>query len=393
MYKIKTLNNISPACVEMLRKGGCEIGDNVENPDVIFVRALNILDYDFGPEVQCIARAGIGVNTIPLGRCAERGIVVFNTPGGNANGVKELFLFGLSMACRDIKGAMDWVDGVDTANGDVAKTMEKIKARFAGPEYMGKKLGVVGMGNVGRIVANIAIHLGMDVYGYDPYLSVDAAWHISNRVTRVSSLTELSDCDFITLHVPLNDETRDMFDAELLSRMKDGVRIINYARQEVVNEPAMLAALDSGKVARFVTDFPTNNLIGRKNVVMTPHLGGTTFESEENCAMMAARQALDYMENGNIVNSVNFGVAKMAPSGNARICVFHKNVPNVIAQLTSAISSRGINIENMVNASTKEFPIAYTMLEISSEPDASLVDALNSQNHIIRVRIIPARKK
>lgn len=391
MYKVKALNNISDACKGILRENGFELGSDYTDPDIIFVRALNILNYEFNPELLCIARAGIGVNTIPLERCADNGIVVFNTPGGNANGVKELFLFGLSMACRDIKSAMDWVDGFDTSSGSVAAVMEKVKFQFVGPEYVGKKIGVVGMGNVGRIVANICVHLGMDVYGYDPYLSVDAAWLISNRVTRVSSLAELKDCDFITLHVPLTDETRDMVDAELLSKLKDGVRIINYARQQVVNQDAIIEALRSGKVARFVTDFPTNELIGMKNVVMTPHLGGTTIEAEENCAVMAAREAIEFVKNGNIVNSVNFGQAVMAPSRNARLCIFHKNVPNVIASLTTAVSKRGINIENMVNASLKGFGSAYTLLEIGTEPDAELVEALEKVDNVIRVRAIPGK--
>ena len=387
MYKIKTLNNISDACKDLIRDHGYVIGDDVENPDIIFVRATNILEYDFNPELCCIARAGIGVNTIPLTRCAEKGIVVFNTPGGNANAVKELFLFGLGMACRELHDAMEWVNTFDTSSGNIAVTMEKVKNRFVGPEYMGKKIGVVGMGNVGRIVANICTHLGMDVYGYDPFLSVDAAWMISNRVTRVSSLNELCGCDFITLHAPLTELTENMVNEELLSKMKDGVRIINYARQEIVNEEAMVAALESGKVARYVTDFPTNTLIGRKNVVMTPHLGGTTYEAEENCAIMAARQSIDYMENGNIVNSVNFGQAVMAPSLHARLCVFHKNIPSVIAQITSAVSARGLNIENMVNAGQRGNDYAYTMIDMDTRP-AEIESILAGVDGIIRVRVV-----
>lgn len=392
MYKIKTLNNISPACKDYLMRHDFEISDNVDAPDAIFVRATNILDYQFNDELLCIARAGIGVNTIPLERCADKGIVVFNTPGGNANGVKELFLFALGMACRDIKSAMDWVDGFDTAEGNIAVTMEKIKSRFVGPECYGKKIGVVGMGNVGRIVANICLHLGMDVYGYDPYLSVDAAWLISNKVTRVSSLAELCHCDFITLHAPLTDETRDMVNRDFIDKMPDGVRIINYARQEIVNEADMISAIESGKVARYVTDFPTNNLIGRKNVVMTPHLGGTTFESEENCAIMAAREAVDYIEHGNIMNSVNFGQAVMPPSRDARLCVFHENIPDMIAQITKTVSSMGINIENMVNASKKGYSAAYTMLELLHQPDDSILDRINAIPGIIRSRLIPEAK-
>ncbi|MGM9521474.1 MAG: phosphoglycerate dehydrogenase [Oscillospiraceae bacterium] len=392
MYKIKTINNISDACRTVLDEREYVLGDDFTDPDVIFVRASSLLDYDFNDNLLCIARAGIGVNTIPIEKLANKGVVVFNTPGGNANGVKEIFLMAMGMACRDIMGAMQWVLNFDTSKGDISVVMEKVKKQFVGPEYIGKKLGVVGMGNVGRRVANIAQHLGMDVFGYDPYLSVDAAWLISNKVVRVSTLDQLRDCDFITLHTPLTDETRDMINKDFLNKLRDGVRIINYSRQEVVNEPDMIDALNSGKVARFVTDFPTNTLIGTKNVVMTPHLGGTTYESEENCAMMAAREAVDYIEYGNIVNSVNFGRAVMPASKSPRICIFHKNIPNMIAHITSAISARGINIENMVNSSLKGSPVAYTMLELSTEPDEALCDAIKANEGTIRVRVIPEKK-
>ncbi len=391
MIKVKTINNISPACRSILDPARYEVGEDLADPEVIFVRASSLLDYDFGESLLCVARAGIGVNTIPLDKLAERGVVVFNTPGGNANGVKEIFLMALGMACRDILGAMEWVLNFDTSERDVSVVMEKVKKQFAGPEYMGKKIGVIGMGNVGRRVSNICQHLGMDVYGYDPYLSVDAAWAISNKVVRVDRLEDLCGCDFITLHVPLTDETRDMVNAEFISKMKDGVRIINYARQQVVNEEAIRAALNTGKVARFVTDFPTNTLIGTKNVVMTPHLGGTTWESEENCAIMAAQEARDYIENGNITNSVNFGRAVMSPSRLARLCVFHKNVPSMIAKITGAVSGAGINIENMVNASLKGGKISYTMLELGDQPDQSLTEAVRAINGVVRVRVIDAR--
>ena len=270
--------------------------------------------------------------------------------------------------------------------------MEKEKKRFVGPEYINKKIGVIGMGNVGRRVANICQHLGMDVYGYDPYLSVDAAWLISNKVTRVGAMNQLAGCDFITIHTPLTEETNGMINKEFLDQMVDGVRIINYARQEIVNEEDMVAALNSGKVARFVTDFPTNTLIGAKNVVMTPHLGGTTYESEENCAMMAAHEAMDYIENGNINNSVNFGKASLPPRGRARLCIFHKNIPDMIAHITSAVSSRGLNIENMVNTSLDGFSVAYTMMELSDDPDQALCDRISANEGIIRLRVIPAKK-
>ena len=386
MYKIKTINNISNACRGILK--GYEIGDSVENPDIIFVRASSLLDYDFNSELLCIARAGIGVNTIPLQKCAEKGIVVFNTPGANANGVKELFLFGLSMACRNIKAAMDWVQNFDTSSGDITIVMEKIKKQFVGPEYMGKKIGIIGLGAVGSRVANICQHLGMEVFGYDPYLSVDAAWMISRKVHRVSSLDEFYDCDFISLHVPFKEDTENLINRDFLSKMKDGVRIINYARKEIVCEKDIIEALDSGKVACFVTDFPSNDLIGRNNVVITPHLGGTTIESEENCATMAAQEAADYVENGNIYNSVNFGRAVLPPSRDPRLCVFHKNVPDMIAQITKAVSSMGINIENMVNSAKKGTGIAYTLLELTTEPNKELIDAVSAIDGVIRVRAI-----
>ncbi len=391
MIKVKTINNISPACKSILDSKKYEIGEDLVDPEVIFVRASSLLDYNFGDSLLCVARAGIGVNTIPLEKLADRGVVVFNTPGGNANGVKELFLMALGMSCRDILGSIQWVLDFDTSERDVSVVMEKVKKNFAGPEYMGKKIGVIGMGNVGRRVSNICQHLGMDVYGYDPYLSVDAAWAISNKVVRVDRLEDLCDCDFLTLHVPLNDETRDMIDADFIAKMKDGVRIINYARQQVVNEEAIRAALNTGKVARFVTDFPTNTLIGTKNVVMTPHLGGTTWESEENCAVMAAQEAKDYIENGNINNSVNFGKAVMSPSRLARLCVFHRNIPSMIAKITAAVSGAGLNIENMVNSSFKGSKISYTMLELGEQPGPELTDAVKSISGVIRVRVIDAK--
>ena len=357
MINVKTINNISPACKAILDPKKYAVGEDLENPEVIFVRASSLLDYDFGDKLLCVARAGIGVNTIPLEKLAERGVVVFNTPGGNANGVKELFLMALGMACRDILGAIQWVLDFDTKERDVSVVMEKVKKQFAGPEYMGKKIGVISTTD-------------------------DAGEGI---------LEDLRDCDFLTLHVPLNDETRDMINADFIAKMKDGVRIINYARQQVVNEEAIRAALNTGKVARFVTDFPTNTLIGTKNVVMTPHLGGTTWESEENCAVMAAQEARDYIENGNINNSVNFGKAVMAPSRLARLCVFHKNIPSMIAKITGAVSGAGINIENMVNASLKGSKISYTMLELGNQPDASLTEAVRAIGGVVRVRVIDAK--
>ena len=387
MYRVKTLNNISPSVLEVLRSSEYELGDNVEHPDALFVRASDLHDYDFDENTKCIGRAGIGVNTIPLEECASKGIVVFNTPGGNANAVKELFLFGISMACRDLSGALDWVKEYDGSEGPVEVRMEKIKKKFAGPEYYGKTLGVVGTGNVGSLVANIALELGMKVSAYDPYLSVDAAWKVSRMVNRVSSLDELlRDCDFLTLHVPLTDKTKDMINAREISLMKNGVRIINYARGAVVNEDAIIECLESGKVAKYVSDFPTECLIKCKNTVLTPHLGGTTGEAEAGCARMAAEEIDDYLKNGNIKNSVNMPDMKLERSGKARICLIHKNIPGMLSNIMPVFSRDNINIENMMNKSRGEF--AYSVFDVNSDVDESSVKELMNLDGMIRVRVL-----
>ena len=387
MYKVKTLNNISDSCLEILKPQEFTVGDDVKNPDAIFVRASDMHNYPFNKELKCIGRAGIGVNTIPLDECSEKGIVVFNTPGGNANGVKELFLFGISMAGRDIFNAMKWVYTYDDSEGPVEQRMEKIKKQFAGPEYEGKTLGVVGTGNVGSAVANIALSLGMKVLGYDPYLSVDAAWHVSRHVDRVDTLDELlRNSDFITLHVPLKADTRYMINADAISKMKDGVRIINYARDAVVEEDAIIDGLNSGKIAKFVSDFPTRRLIETENVILTPHLGGTTYESEANCARMAAQEINDYLRFGNIKNSVNLPTVILERSGKARICLIHKNLPGVLAAITAVLSEDGINIENMTNKSSGEY--AYSLFDVNSEVDEHNIRELNEVRGMVRVRII-----
>jgi D-3-phosphoglycerate dehydrogenase len=347
--------------------------------------------YPFNKELKCIGRAGIGVNTIPLDECSEKGIAVFNTPGGNANGVKELFLFGISMAGRDIFNAMKWVYSYDDSEGPVEARMEKIKKQFAGPEYEGKTLGVIGTGNVGSAVANIALSLGMHVYGYDPYLSVDAAWHVSRHVNRVDNLDELlKRSDFITLHVPLKSDTRHLINRESIAKMKDGVRIINYARDAVVDEDAIIEALNSGKVAKYVADFPTRRLIETENVILTPHLGGTTYESEANCARMAAQEINEYLRYGNIRNSVNLPNVTLERSGKARICVIHKNLPGVLAQITAVLSDDGINIENMTNKSLGEY--AYSLFDVNSDVDEHNTLRLNEVRGMIRVRVIQWEK-
>lgn len=387
MYRIRTLNNISPSVKEVLKGNEYELGDQVESPDALFVRASNLHGYPFNEELKCIGRAGIGVNTIPLKECAEKGIVVFNTPGGNANAVKELFLFGISMAGRDIMDAMRWVYTYDGSEGPIEVRMEKIKKQFAGPEYNGKTIGVVGTGNVGSLVANIALELGMKVYAYDPYLSVDAAWKVSRRVFRVSTLDDLlRNVDYLTLHCPLTDETRGLIGEKQIAMMKDGVRIINYARGEVVDEDAIIDALNSGKVARYVSDFPTARMIKAPNTVLTPHLGGTTGEAEANCAKMAAVQMDEYLRNGNIRNSVNFPDVVMERSGFARICLIHKNIPGMLTNIMPVFSRDNINIENMTNKSRGEF--AYSIFDVNSVVDEKAVNDLKALDGMIRVRVL-----
>ena len=387
MYRIRTLNNISPSVFEVLGKNEYELSDDMENPDALFVRASDLHGYDFNPQLKCIGRAGIGVNTIPLQECAEKGIVVFNTPGGNANAVKELFLFGISMAGRDILGAMKWVYEYDGSEGPIAKRMEKIKKQFAGPEYAGKTLGVVGTGNVGSLVANIALDLGMKVYAYDPYLSVDAAWKVSRRVFRVATLDDLLKyVDYLSLHCPLTDETRGLIGEKQIALMKNGARVINYARGEVVDEDAMIAALESGKIARFVSDFPTEKMVKAPNTVLTPHLGGTTGEAEANCAKMAAVQMDDYLKNGNIRNSVNFPDVTLERAGIARICLIHKNIPGMLTNIMPVFSRDGINIENMTNKSCGEF--AYSIFDVNNVVDEKAVEDLKALDGMIRVRVL-----
>ncbi len=386
-YRIKTLNNISPSAKEVLCEPDYVMKDDIENPDALFVRASDLHNYDFEPNIKCIGRAGIGVNTIPLEECASKGIVVFNTPGGNANAVKEIFLFGISMASRDLFGSMKWVYEYDGSEGPIEERMEKIKKQFVGPEYAGKVLGVVGTGNVGSLVANVALDLGMKVYAYDPYLSVDAAWKVSRRVFRVSSLNDLlKHCDYLTLHTPLNEETRGMIGKEQIAMMKDGARIINYGRGEVVEEQAIIEALESGKIARFVADFPTAALVKTKNAVLTPHLGGTTYEAESNCALMAAQEIDEYLKNGNIRNSVNLPDVTMERSGKKRICLIHQNIPGMLTNIMPIFSRDNINIENMTNKSRGNY--AYSVFDVNTDVSAESIRELEALSGMIRVRVL-----
>ena len=357
--------------------------ENMENEDGILVRSASLLETKFPANLLAIARAGAGVNNIPVDRCTDSGIAVFNTPGANANAVKELVLCALFMSSRDIEGGMDFVRNLEDTP-DFAKQVEKGKSQFIGPEINSKKLGVIGLGAIGVLVANAAVKLGMEVYGYDPYISVNSAWALSKWVRHVTNINELlSECDYITLHLPYNEKTRNTIDSEKIAAMKDGVRLLNLARGELVDEEALIKGLDEGKISRYVTDFGSYRLARRKDVVCFPHLGASTPESEENCAIMAVRELIDYLENGNITNSVNLPSVSEPRSTSHRICIIHKNVPNMLAQLTTVIGANNINIENMANKARGD--VAYTMIDTNSEVADSAFDHVEN---IIRVRII-----
>ncbi|MBR5361597.1 MAG: phosphoglycerate dehydrogenase, partial [Lachnospiraceae bacterium] len=342
---------------------------------------------EFSKNLLAIARAGAGVNNIPLQRCSEKGIVVFNTPGANANGVKELVFAGMLLAARDVSGGIAWVKE-NANNADIAKVAEKEKKNFAGTEISGKKLGIIGLGAIGVRVANAAKHMGMEVYGYDPYISVDAAWSLSRDIKHVRNIDDIyEECDYITIHVPLMDSTKNTINAEAISKMKDGVIILNFARDLLCDEEAILKGIESGKIRKYVSDFPNPTTAGKKGVIVTPHLGASTEESEDNCAKMAVKELRDYLENGNIRNSVNFPNCDMGVCVQAgRIAVFHKNIANMIAQFTSVFGEMGINISDMTNKSKGDY--AYTMLDIETPSSDDLVKKLESIDGVIRVRVV-----
>lgn len=387
MYKILCLNKISPVGTKRLGEA-YTFSPEIENPDGILVRSAAMHDMELGEDLLAIARAGAGVNNIPVDKCLEKGIVVFNTPGANANAVKELVLCALLLTSRRIASAMDWVKTLKGQGDQVEKLIEKGKSQFAGPEIQGKALGVVGLGAIGILVANAASQLGMEVYGYDPYLSVEHAWHLSSAVHRSLSLDEIyAKCDYITLHLPQTKDTKGMVNGDSIQKMKDGVRILNFARGALVDAPALLEALEKGKVAAYATDFPTDSMLGTEGIVALPHLGASTPESEDNCAVMAVDQIKDYLENGNILNSVNLPSISMArEAGTKRICIIHKNVPNTIALFASTCGEAGINIENMQSKSKGEY--AYTILDVSGDLSPAAVDALRALEPIVKVRVI-----
>ncbi len=389
MYNIKTYNKISSIGLERFdSKYTC--GDDVENPVGAIVRSAALHDVEFPDSLLAIARAGAGTNNIPVDRCAEEGIVVFNTPGANANAVKELVVAGLLLSSRRVIPAIEWAKTLKGNGAEVGKMVEKGKGAFVGPEIKGKTLGVIGLGAIGVLVANAANALGMKVYGYDPYLSVNAAWNLTHHTQRAMDLKDIYEqCDYISVHVPLTPDTKGFINKDTIGMMKDGVRILNFARGDLVNSEDLLVALDEGKVAAYVTDFPSDELIGADGVVCIPHLGASTPESEDNCAIMAADELMDYIENGNIVNSVNMPNISMPKSGAERICVIHKNVPAVINKISGVVSAANINISNMLNKSRNDF--AYTMLDIDENDMTkvtSIADEIGAMPEVVKVRVI-----
>ncbi len=386
MYNIQTLNKIAACGTDLLDKSKYTVSDDAANPDAILVRSAAMHDMEFGSNLLAIARAGAGVNNIPIDKCSEKGIVVFNTPGANANAVKELVICGLLLASRKIVPSTEWIKTLKGKGDEVGKLVEKGKSQFAGPEIMGKKLGVIGLGAIGILVANAAAALGMEVYGADPFLSVENALKLSGKVHYVKSNDEIFDkCDYITLHVPATPETKGMINAETIAKMKKNVRLLNFARGDLVDDKAVLDALSNGGMACYVTDFATDALIGAENVIALPHLGASTPESEDNCAVMAVNEVRDYIERGDIKNSVNLPNMEMAVTGSAKICVIHKNVEGVINNITAPISAAGMNIENMQSKSKKDY--AYTCLDVSGNT-AGIEDKLKAVANVVGVRVI-----
>ena len=386
MYQYHCLNPIAKKGLELF-SDSYRMTDGVEQADAILVRSAKMHDMELPECVNAVARAGAGVNNIPVKELAEKGVVVFNTPGANANGVKELVLAGMLLASRDIVGGIEWVEQ-QKDRADIDKLAEKQKKQFAGCEISGKKLGIIGLGAIGAMVANAACGLGMDVYGYDPYISIDAAWNLSRTIHHSKTLDEiLTTCDYITIHVPLLDSTKKMINAEAFAKMKDGVVFLNFARDLLVDEDALIAAIDSGKVKKYVTDFANPTVAGREGILVTPHLGASTEESEENCAVMAVKEVRDFLENGNIKNSVNFPNCDMGTCvAVGRIAITHRNIPNMISQVTSILGKEGLNIADMTNKSKGEY--AYTMIDLESAASKEALDELRAIEGVSRVRVV-----
>ena len=386
MFRYHCLNLISRMGLEQLDEKYVST-ENAEEADAILVRSAKMHEMEFSKKLKVIARAGAGVNNIPLDRCAGEGIVVFNTPGANANGVKELVIAGMLLAARDIIGGINWVQEYEE-DGDIAKITEKKKKAFAGTELQGKKLGVIGLGAIGVLVANAAISLGMEVYGYDPYVSVDSAWRLSRSICHARTADEIyKECDYITVHVPALEDTKGMIDKNAISLMKEGVVILNFARDVLVNQEDIVDALVSGKVRCYVTDFPTKEIVGVKGAIVIPHLGASTEESEDNCAKMAAEEVKDFLENGNIANSVNFPDCDMGAKGDSpRVTILHRNIPNMLGQFTSLMAERGINISLMTNKSRGEY--AYTMMDVDVQVPSDVAEQLADVDGVLKVRVL-----
>ena len=386
MLKYTCLNPIASAGLGLFGNGYEKV-ETIEEADAVLVRSAAMHDLELPKNLEAIARAGAGVNNIPLEKCADKGIVVFNTPGANANGVKELVLAGMLLASRDIIGGVNWVQA-ERQNEEIAKLAEKQKKQFAGHEIQGKKLGIIGLGAIGVLVANAAVNLGMEVYGYDPYISVDAAWKLSRNIKHINDVNEIyRECDFITIHVPLMDSTRKMINQEAIDKMKDGVVLLNFARDVLVDEPAVVMALKKGKIKKYVVDFPNPTTAGEKDCIVIPHLGASTEESEENCAVMAVRQLQEYLENGNILHSVNFPDCDMGVcTAESRVVIFHKNIANMIAKFSSVLGWNNLNIANMMNKSKGD--VAYTMVDLESHVSGSIVNQLKTIDGVFRVRVV-----
>ena len=386
MFKINRLNPIAQVGLDLLTDN-YEIVESLKDADAALVRSASVHELELPDSLKAIARAGAGVNNIPLDKCSEKGIVVFNTPGANANGVKEIVIAGMIMASRNLIGGVNWVSSVKE-EPEVAKLVEKNKAKFVGTEIKGKKLGVIGLGAIGVLAANVAINLEMEVYGFDPFISVGAAWKLSKHIKPGKSLEEIyRECDYITVHVPLTDSTKGMFNKEAFALMKDGVKLLNFSRDTLVNDDDLIEALKSGKVGKYVTDFPNPKVVGVEGVIAIPHLGASTNESEDNCAVMAVEQLMDYLENGNIKNSVNYpnfdmGVCALA----GRIAIHHRNIPNMLSQFTSAFAKENINISDMMNKSKGQW--SYTVLDIDAPSTPDIIKKIEAIDGVLRIRVI-----
>ncbi|MCD6321544.1 MAG: phosphoglycerate dehydrogenase [Clostridiales bacterium] len=386
MYRVKTYNKISEKGLGLFNTETYSVSPDTESPEAIILRSYKLEEDSINNNICCIARAGAGVNNIPVQACSENGIVVFNTPGANANAVKEMVVCGLFLASRDVTGALAFSASLDKES-DVGKTVEGNKSKFKGPEIKGKSLGVIGLGAIGVMVANTARELGMEVYGYDPFLSIDHAWELNREVHKVNGPDEIyKKCDYITIHVPLISSTKGLVNSEVVSQMKEGTRLLNFSRGGLVDDDAVLEGIASGKIARYVTDFPDVRLLGNPNVVCIPHLGASTYESEINCAVMAVNQIKDYLENGNIVNSVNYPGCSIVPGSPTRICIIHRNAPEVLSQISAILAQDHINIDNLINKAREDY--AYTIVDTDSEIDEKVKANINSIDGVIKVRVI-----